>query len=117
MNNQSFDTKRIAEGYAKDRPYLHPQVMDTIRKDLSLTESFQHGLDLGCGSGLSTKALKALCEKVTGTDIRKCEKVVHRHSRSRLRRAEKNAWLYRLHLVPEKRKHTEEIEIFYSQRS
>lgn len=36
MNNQSFDFKRIAEGYAKDRPYLHPQVMAKVKNALSM---------------------------------------------------------------------------------
>ena len=70
MNNKSFDSKRIAEGYLK-RPWLHKSVMDALRKDLALTQEykFRNGLDVGCGAGLSTKALRLICEKVTGTDI------------------------------------------------
>ena len=30
---------------------------------------FKNGLDVGCGAGLSTKALRLICDKVTGTDI------------------------------------------------
>lgn len=69
MNSKSFDYKRIAEGYAKDRPFLHGQVMELVKKDLQLKGSFERGLDVGCGAGLSTKALKMLCDQVTGTDI------------------------------------------------
>ncbi len=69
MNNQSFDFKRIAEGYAKDRPYLHPQVMAKVKNALSMEGKFHNGIDIGCGAGLSTKALKTICDKVTGTDI------------------------------------------------
>ncbi len=69
MDKFSFDQKRIAEGYAKDRPFLHPQVFEQMRRDLNFTGIFSNGLDVGCGAGLSTKALKQVCKKVTGTDI------------------------------------------------
>ena len=69
MDNKLFDDKRIAEGYAKDRPWLHPLVMEQIKNDCCIKEKFKNGLDVGCGAGLSTKALKLICEKVTGTDI------------------------------------------------
>ena len=70
MDNKSFNSKRIAEGYAK-RPWLHKSVMDNLRKDLNLSDTFRfrNGLDVGCGAGLSTKALHLICDKVTGTDI------------------------------------------------
>ena len=67
MNNQSFDSKRIAEGY-KERPFLHKQVIEQFLKD-SLEQQYQNGLDVGCGAGLSAKALKMICRNVTGTDI------------------------------------------------
>lgn len=69
MNNKAFDFERIAEGYAKDRPWLHPQVMDKLREDLQIDDNFHNGLDVGCGAGLSTKALKLISDNVTGTDI------------------------------------------------
>ena len=70
MDKISFDSKRIAEGYVK-RPWLHKNVIEKLRKDLKLSDSFRfkNGLDVGCGAGLSTKALRLICEKVTGTDI------------------------------------------------
>ncbi len=67
MDNKSFDSKRIAEGYAK-RPWLHKKVMEQIQKDCNI-EQLENGLDVGCGAGLSTKALRLLCKHVTGTDI------------------------------------------------
>lgn len=67
MDNRAFDSKRIAEGYAK-RPWLHKEVMEQIKKDCDI-ECFENGLDVGCGAGLSTKALRLLCNHVTGTDI------------------------------------------------
>lgn len=68
MNNKSFDSKRIAAGYAK-RPWLHKSVMEQIKEDCEVKYNFRNGLDVGCGAGLSTKALKLICDKVTGTDI------------------------------------------------
>lgn len=67
MDNKAFDCKRIAQGY-KDRPFLHGQVMEQLQKEWHVT-CFQNGLDVGCGAGLSTKALQGICDKVTGTDI------------------------------------------------
>ena len=67
MDNKAFDSKRIAEGYAK-RPWLHKGVMEQIKKDCHMKQ-LKNGLDVGCGAGLSTKALRLLCEHVTGTDI------------------------------------------------
>lgn len=69
MNNKSFDDKRIASGYAKDRPFLHSQMIELVIKDMDIRESFAKGLDVGCGAGLSSKALKMICDRVTGTDI------------------------------------------------
>ena len=70
MDNKAFDSKRIAQGYAK-RPWLHKSVIEQIKKDCSLPKDFmfKNGLDVGCGAGLSTKALRLICDKVTGTDI------------------------------------------------
>lgn len=69
MNNKSFDDKRIALGYASDRPWLHKHVMERLKSDLNVTNVFHNGLDVGCGAGLSTKALRLICDNVTGTDI------------------------------------------------
>ncbi len=70
MDNKSFDSKRIALGYA-NRPWLHKSVIEQMKKDLGLDYAFSYGtgLDVGCGAGLSTKALRLICHKVTGTDI------------------------------------------------
>jgi ubiquinone/menaquinone biosynthesis C-methylase UbiE len=69
MKNTSFDFKRIAQGY-KERPFLHKFVIDKLKQDMNIS-SFSNGLDVGCGAGLSTKALKMICNDVTGTDISK----------------------------------------------
>ena len=70
MDNKSFDSRRIALGYAK-RPWLHKSVIEQLKMDCNLDADYKfgNGLDVGCGAGLSTKALRLICEKVTGTDI------------------------------------------------
>lgn len=67
MKNTDFDFKRIAQGY-KNRPFLHRQVIEQFQRDIG-EQQFTLGLDIGCGAGLSTKALKAICANVIGTDI------------------------------------------------
>ena len=39
MDNKAFDSKRIAQGYAK-RPWLHKSVIEQIKKDCSLPKDF-----------------------------------------------------------------------------
>lgn len=68
MNNSSFSTKRIAMGYAK-RPWLHKNVILELQSEIG--NFYSNGLDVGCGAGLSTKALHLICQNVTGTDISK----------------------------------------------
>ncbi len=67
MENTAFDYKRIAEGYKK-RPFLHKQVIETFKREVC-GKTFECGLDIGCGAGLSTKALKNICRQVIGSDI------------------------------------------------
>ncbi len=63
-----FTFKRVAEGYAKYRPYYHPIVMQRIKKQLETKAKFQNALDVGCGTGLSSKALLEVAKNVTGID-------------------------------------------------
>ena len=64
----NFDIKRVAEGYL-NRPWLHKKVIERFVSDCKITNNYNNGLDVGCGAGLSTKALKTICVQVTGTDI------------------------------------------------
>lgn len=59
--------ERIARGYA-DRPFLHRQVMEMVQADCPGI-SFANGLYVGCGAGLSVKALRLICRRVTGIDV------------------------------------------------
>lgn len=67
MKSINYNYKRIAQGY-KNRPFLHREVINKFIKDIG-KEQFQFGMDVGCGAGLSTRALSNVCTKVIGTDI------------------------------------------------
>ncbi|MFS4416640.1 class I SAM-dependent methyltransferase [Maribacter sp. 2307ULW6-5] len=54
----------MARHYASYRPPLHRPILKTALG----TERFGTGLDVGCGTGISTKALLAFCRQVVGTD-------------------------------------------------
>ena len=63
-----FNTKSVAEGYSKDRPYVHPEIIKKIKLRLNLSEKIKYVLDVGCGAGLSTIALKEIAENIIGVD-------------------------------------------------
>lgn len=63
-----FAPQSAAERYAKGRPYFHPHVVSRIKAYLELTEPVARALDVGCGTGLSTRSLKAIARHVVGID-------------------------------------------------
>ncbi|MDQ3321670.1 MAG: class I SAM-dependent methyltransferase [Acidobacteriota bacterium] len=63
-----FSPKSAAERYNKGRPYFHPLIIKHIKEFLSLTKPLSSALDVGCGTGLSTVALKEIAENVVGVD-------------------------------------------------
>jgi len=63
-----FSPKSAAERYSKGRPYFHPLIIGRIKKFLSLAEPLSSALDVGCGTGLSTIALKEIAQNVIGVD-------------------------------------------------
>ena len=63
-----FSTKSVAKGYSKDRPYVHPEIIKKIKLQLNLSEKVKYALDVGCGAGLSTIALKEVAKNVIGVD-------------------------------------------------
>jgi ubiquinone/menaquinone biosynthesis C-methylase UbiE len=64
-----FAHASAAERYAKARPYFHPLVIERIRAHLKLTQPVHRALDVACGTGQSSRALQAIAERVTGTDL------------------------------------------------
>jgi SAM-dependent methyltransferase len=63
-----FSYKSAAERYPRGRPYFHPLVVERIRDFLSLSRPVRRAIDVGCGTGLSTTALKEVAESVVGVD-------------------------------------------------
>jgi ubiquinone/menaquinone biosynthesis C-methylase UbiE len=64
-----FVYKTVAERYAKHRPYFHPLVIQRIKSYLHLGRPIHFALDVGCGPGQSTVALKGIADQVIGIDI------------------------------------------------
>lgn len=63
-----FSPRSAAERYARGRPFFHPLIIQRSIEFLSLTEPLPRALDVGCGTGLSTIALKAIARQVVGVD-------------------------------------------------
>lgn len=63
-----FAYKTAAERYAKSRPFFHSLVIDKIRENVPLAFSVANALDVGCGTGQSTIALRAIADSVIGVD-------------------------------------------------
>ena len=63
-----FRPQSAAARYAGGRPYFHPLVIRRIKEFLSLEEPFRRALDVGCGTGLSTVALKDIARDIVGVD-------------------------------------------------
>ncbi|HEX8000483.1 MAG TPA: class I SAM-dependent methyltransferase [Pyrinomonadaceae bacterium] len=63
-----FGFKSAAARYAGGRPYFHAVVINRIKDFLSLEEPVAWALDVGCGTGLSSIALKEIAGRVAGVD-------------------------------------------------
>jgi SAM-dependent methyltransferase len=63
-----FSYKTAAERYPQGRAFFHPLVIERIRAFLSLKKPVACAIDVGCGTGLSTIALKEIAEKIVGVD-------------------------------------------------
>ena len=64
-----FAHKTVAERYVQYRPYFHPLVIKKIETYLDLQNPLNTALDVGCGTGQSTVALKEIANSVVGVDI------------------------------------------------
>jgi SAM-dependent methyltransferase len=64
-----FAHRSAAARYARSRPYFHPLVMARIREEIGITAPLTQALDVGCGTGQSTVAVRSLARFVIGTDI------------------------------------------------
>lgn len=69
--SSSADAERyrsLAVGYARSRPPVHPRVIERVRRHLKLEAPLGRGLDVGCGAGLSTRALQSAARQCLGVD-------------------------------------------------
>src|SRR5580704_10729736 len=64
-----WSTQLTADYYAKGRPYFHPAVISQMAEYFRDTIPFERALDVGCGTGLSTIALKQIASHVSGIDV------------------------------------------------
>jgi len=63
-----FGPKSAAQRYAKGRPYFHPLIVNRIKGFLQITKPLTSALDVGCGTGLSTVALRGSAQNIFGVD-------------------------------------------------
>ena len=61
---ERYDTE-TAKHYAAYRPPLHRLILE---RAIQSTKSYQSGLDVGCGTGISAEALAEVCDQVCGID-------------------------------------------------
>ena len=59
-----FETKNVAERYEKGIPFFHKNTIGRIKNYLGQKTKFDNALDIACGTGLSTKALLEIAEKI-----------------------------------------------------
>jgi ubiquinone/menaquinone biosynthesis C-methylase UbiE len=64
-----FEGRRAAQLYAQHRPYYHPVVVERIRLAFATEDYLESVLDVGCGTGHSSRALVAIAQRVVGLDL------------------------------------------------
>ncbi len=68
MDSSVFAAAGMAAGYAKSRPPLHAIIVEKARRQLGLTRPVRRAIDLGCGAGLSTRALAGVARSCIGVE-------------------------------------------------
>ena len=63
-----FGTDDLAAGYATSRPPVHPRVIERAYRQLRRSQPFERALDVGCGAGVSTKALGGFAKSCIGLE-------------------------------------------------
>lgn len=63
-----FGTEQMAAGYATSRPPVHRRVIERAYRSLGRPAPFRRALDVGCGAGLSTRALDGFAAHAVGLE-------------------------------------------------
>jgi len=63
-----FDTFDMGAGYATSRPPVHARVVGQAYGEMGRTEPFRRALDVGCGAGISTRALAGFAASCIGLE-------------------------------------------------
>lgn len=63
-----FGSPQMAAGYANSRPPVHAHIVTRIRERLGIVEPVNQALDVGCGSGLSTRPLQPVARHCLGIE-------------------------------------------------
>ncbi len=58
-----------AENYARARPDYHPAAIAAATRCLDLQLPLARAVDVGCGTGMSSRALVAIADQVVGLDV------------------------------------------------
>ena len=63
-----FGTDEMAAGYATSRPPVHPRVIEQAFDNWGAPNPFERALDVGCGAGVSTRALDGFANSCVGLE-------------------------------------------------
>jgi SAM-dependent methyltransferase len=74
-----YKSARLAEGYAYARPPVHPRVIGLLAEHLKIARPVGRALDVGCGAGRSTAALRPIARITIGLEP---ERVMLTHCRA-----------------------------------
>lgn len=64
-----FTDLNEAQRYARNRPYFHPIAIGRAKDTAGIDRTLPLALDIACGTGQSTTALKSIASRVVGIDI------------------------------------------------
>ncbi len=64
----SYDSDAMAAGYAQSRPPVHERILERAFPRLGLLTPVARALDVGCGSGVSTRALRGFAIERLGIE-------------------------------------------------
>jgi len=64
----SFDSDQAARRYARARPYYHGSALRLAVRQQEIGPA-RLAVDVGCGTGLSARAVRDLADRVVGIDL------------------------------------------------